>query len=122
MKDKYNMTVQENILLAKRNIVNNIYSSAKLEGLNVTFPEIYAIFEKAKMENVDISTVSTILNLKHAWQFLLSNLDKKIDLEFIKQIHSEVAKDEALFWGELRNGNVGIAGTDYIPPFLILMK
>lgn len=116
MKDKYNMTVQENILLAKRNIVNNIYSSAKLEGLNVTFPETYAIFEKAKMENVDISTVSTILNLKHAWQFLLSNLDKKIDLEFIKQIHSEVAKDEALFWGELRNGNVGIAGTDYIPP------
>ena len=68
LKDKYNMTAQENIFLAKRNVVENIYNSAKLEGLNITFPETYAIFEKARLSNVDISTVNTILNLKHAWQ------------------------------------------------------
>lgn len=116
MQDKYSMTTKENIILAKRNVVDTIYNSAKLEGLNVTFPETYAIYEKAQVKNIDISTVSTILNLKHAWQYLLKNIEKPLNLEFIKAIHNEVAKDEALTWGELRTGKVGVSGTDYIPP------
>lgn len=116
MNNKYNMTLSQNIAYAKRNLVDSIYNSAKLEGLNVTFPETYTILEKAKMQNVDISAVSTILNLKHAWQFLLKNIEEPITLDFIKDLHYEIAKDEALAWGELRTGRVGIGGTDYIPP------
>lgn len=116
MNDKFNMTLSQNIAYAKRNLVDSIYNSAKLEGLNVTFPETYTILEKAKMQNVDISAVSTILNLKHAWQFLLKNIEEPITLDFIKDLHYEIAKDEALAWGELRTGRVGIGGTDYIPP------
>ena len=116
MNNKYNMTLSQNIAYAKRNLVDSIYNSARLEGLNVTFPETYTILEKAKMQNVDISTVSTILNLKHAWQFLLKNIEEPITLDFIKDLHYEIAKDEALAWGELRTGRVGIGGTDYVPP------
>ena len=116
MNDKFNMTLSQNIAYAKRNLVDSIYNSAKLEGLNVTFPETYTILEKAKMQNVDISAVSTILNLKHAWQFLLKNIEEPITLDFIKDLHYEIAKDEALAWGELRTGRVGIGGTDYVPP------
>ena len=116
MNDKFNMSLSQNIAYAKRNLVDSIYNSAKLEGLNVTFPETYTILEKAKMQNVDISTVSTILNLKHAWQFLLKNIEEPITLDFIKDLHYEIAKDEALAWGELRTGRVGIGGTDYVPP------
>ena len=116
MNDKFNMTLSQNIAYAKRNLVDSIYNSAKLEGLNVTFPETYTILEKAKMQNVDIAAVSTILNLKHAWQFLLKNIEEPITLDFIQDLHYEIAKDEALAWGELRTGRVGIGGTDYIPP------
>ena len=116
MNDKFNMTLSQNIAYAKRNLVDSIYNSAKLEGLNVTFPETYTILEKAKMQNVDISAVSTILNLKHAWQFLLKNIEEPITLDFIKDLHYEIAKDEALAWGELRTGRVDIGGTDYVPP------
>lgn len=116
MIDKFNMTLSQNIAFAKRNLVDSIYNSAKLEGLNVTFPETYTILEKAKMQNVDISSVSTILNLKHAWQFLLKHIEDPITLDFIKTLHNEIAKDEALAWGELRTGRVGIGGTDYVPP------
>ena len=116
MNNKFKMTVPQNIAFAKRNLVDSIYNSARLEGLNVTFPETYTILEKAKMQNVDISTVSTILNLKHAWQFLLKNIKEPITLDFIKDLHYEIAKDEALAWGELRTGRVGIGGTDYVPP------
>ena len=37
MNNKYNLTIEENIFLAKRNIVDNIYSNARIDGLNVTF-------------------------------------------------------------------------------------
>ncbi len=41
---KYNLTVDENIFIAKRNIIDYIWKSAKLEGLSVTFPDTEAIF------------------------------------------------------------------------------
>lgn len=116
MKDKYNMSLKENVFLAKRNLVENIYSNARVEGLNTTFPETYAIVEKANLNNVDISTVSVILNLKHAWQFVLNNIQEPLDLDYICEVHNEVAKDEALSWGKLRTGKVAISGTNYVPP------
>lgn len=36
MKNKYNLTLEQNIFLAKRNLVDNVYSNAKMEGINVT--------------------------------------------------------------------------------------
>ena len=72
--------------------------------------------EKLEIENADISEVATILNLKHSWQYILSNIDKDLDLDYLLKVHEEVAKDEALFWGESRTGNVGVSGTDYVPP------
>lgn len=116
MIDKFNMTIEQNISLAKRNLVENIYHSAQFEGLNITFSETYAIIEKAVLEKIDISVVSTILNLKHAWQYLFKEIATPITLHLIKRINDDVAKDEALTWGELRTGKVRIAGTDYAPP------
>ncbi|MSS78812.1 Fic family protein [Anaerococcus sp. WCA-380-WT-2B] len=116
MKDKYNLSKKENVFLAKRNIVDYIWKSAKLEGINITLPETQAIFDKLKLQNVDISDVNTVLNLKHAWQFILKNLDDELNLDYICKINYEVSKDESLDWGVLRYGKVGISGTDYIPP------
>ena len=116
MTDKFNMTIEQNISLAKRNLVENIYHSAQLEGLNVNFSETYAIIEKAVLEKIDISVVSTILNLKHAWQYIFKEIATPITLHLIKRINDDVAKDETVTWGELRTGKVRIAGTDYVPP------
>lgn len=115
MKDKFQLTQKENIFLAKRNIVDSIWKSANLEGINITFPETNAIYEKLKVKEVDISEVNTILNLKHAWKEILNTIDEELNLEYICKIHNEVAKDEALTWGKLRTGTVGISGTNYIP-------
>ncbi|MDD7306480.1 MAG: Fic family protein [Peptoniphilaceae bacterium] len=116
--DKYKMSQKENILYAKRNIIDYIYNSAKLEGLKVTFPQTQAIYNKLKIDNtsVDFDEVNKILNLKHAWQYIIKNIDKEINLGFISRVHEEVAKDEALEWGKIRTGQVSISGTYYIPP------
>ena len=45
MENKYNLTLEQNIFLAKRNLVDNIYSNARMEGLNVTFPQTKTILD-----------------------------------------------------------------------------
>lgn len=39
LKDKYNMSAEENVLYEKRNMVDSIWKSANLEGISVTFSE-----------------------------------------------------------------------------------
>ncbi len=39
------MTQEENIFFAKRNLVDTIWKSANLEGVNVTFPETQMIID-----------------------------------------------------------------------------
>ena len=43
------------------------------------------------------------------------NIKEKVTLDFILKVNSYVSRNESLSWGELRTGNVGISGTDYIP-------
>ena len=51
---KYNLTLQENVFLAKKKIVENIYSNARIEGCNVTFPETRDNFRRRKCGNCKI--------------------------------------------------------------------
>jgi hypothetical protein len=39
-----------------------------------------------------------------------------VTLPFICKLNEFVARNEALEWGVLRTGSVGISGTDYVPP------
>ena len=116
MLDRYHMTKEENIFLAKRNIVDSIYSSAKIEGLNVTFPETQALYDGVNVGRLTMDEIDTIRNLKRAWQFLIKHIEAKFDLAFISRINEEVARDESLNWGSLRTGKVVISGTEYVPP------
>ena len=116
-EDKYKMTQKDNILFAKRNIVDSIYSEAKLEGINVTFPSAYAIFNGRAVAGLSVDDTIKINNLKHAWEFILSTLDYPIDLRFIRQINSEVGKGVVFREGLLRETEVRIGGTTWKPPF-----
>jgi len=116
MTDKYNLTLEQNSFLAKKLIAESIYNSAKLEGCNVTFPDTQTILDGMSVPNIKISDIECVLNLRDAWNFLLKNLEQPFDLGFACKINSFVSRNESLEWGVLRNGNVGISGTDYVPP------
>lgn len=115
IKDKYNLTIEQNIFLAKRNLVDNIYSNARMEGLNITFPETKTILEGINVPNLKIDEIQCILNLRDAWRYTINNINEKFDLSFICKINELVARNESISWGTLRNGNVEITGTEYIP-------
>ena len=115
MKDKYHLTKDQNLFLAKKVLVSNIYNSARLEGINITYPDTKTVLEGVNVSTLKLDEINCILNLRDAWNFTLSNINKEINLEYICKVNSLVSRNESLEWGVLRNGCVGINGVDYIP-------
>ena len=115
MKNKYNLTQEQNIFLAKRNLVDNIYANAKMEGLNVTFPQTKTILEGINVPTLKIDEIQCILNLRDAWNYTINNINEEFNINFICKINEFVARNESIEWGKLWNGNVSITGTSYIP-------
>lgn len=115
MENKYNFTLEQNIFLAKRNLVDNIYSNARMEGLNVTLSQIKTILDGINVPELKIDVIQCILNLRDAWKFVINNINETFDINFICKVNELVARNESISWGTLRNGKVEITGTDYIP-------
>lgn len=115
MENKYYLTKEQNVFLAKKVLVSNIYNSARLEGINTTYLDIKAILEGVNVPTLKLDEINCILNLRDAWNFTLSNIDTEVSLDFICKVNSYVSRNESLEWGVLRNGRVGINGVDYIP-------
>ena len=113
--DKYKLSKEENIFLAKKMLVSSIYSSAKIEGLNVTFPETQTILDGINVSKVKLDDITCILNLRDAWNYVINNIDEEVNLDFICMVNAFVSRNESLEWGKLRSGKVGISGTSYVP-------
>lgn len=115
MENKYNLSLEQNIFLAKRNLVDNVYANARMEGLNITFPETKTILEGINVSNLKIDEIQCVLNLRDAWKYVINNIEEEFNLEFICKVNELVARNESISWGKLRNGNVQITGTKYVP-------
>lgn len=115
LKDKYDMTMQENILYAKRNIVDSIWKSANLEGIPVTFPETQAIYDGSNVAHLRIDEIQAINNLKHAWQYIIFSMESSMNLNFIESIHAFVGANLIEQPGKLRAYDVSMGGTKWKP-------
>ena len=115
MEPKYHMTQKENVFLAKRNIVDYIWKSANLEGIGVTYPDTQAIYNGMSVSGYTIEDINAVNDLKYAWQFLLEHMNEKIDLAFIKKVHTLLGKYTVINAGILRQYEVRIGGTDWTP-------
>ena len=47
---------------------------------------------------------------------LLNTVNEEVTFEYWCKLNEYIARNEALEWGKLRTGTVGISGTDYEPP------
>jgi len=57
--------------LAKKLLAENIYNTAKLEGVNTTFPETEAMLDGINVPGAELDDIQVILNLRDAWRELL---------------------------------------------------
>lgn len=115
--NKYNLTKEQNIALARRNVIESIYRSAKLEGIAVTFPQTEAIYNGVNVGTLKVDDVLIINNLKYAWQFLFESMEyPKVDYAYICEINRIIgANNLFLNSGFLRKENVNIGGTAWQP-------
>ena len=114
--DKYHLTPEQSIFLAKKLWDENIYCGMKMENRAVTFPQTRTILNGVNVPGVQLDDIQAILNMRDAWRYLFSTVDESVTLDYMCKLNEFIARNEALVWGKLRTGSVGISGTDYIPP------
>ena len=112
---KYSMTLENNILWAKRNLVDSIWKSANLEGISVTYPDTQVICEGMSVAGHSIDEINAVNDLKHAWHYLLENIRQPVTLDFMKQLHLHLGKFTVINAGSIRWHDVCINGTDWMP-------
>ena len=116
MKDKYNMSLEDNIFFAKRKLVDNIYKSANLEGIAVTFADTYAFMNNVNTGNISVDDMLKLKGLKDGWEYVINHVNEELTIDFIKKIHFEVCKGQNIHpLGEFRDKGVGITGTSWRP-------
>ena len=114
--DKYHLTPEQSLFLAKKKWDENVYCGMKMENRAVTFPQTKTILEGVNVPNVQLDDIQAILNMRDAWRYLLGSIQEPITLAYICKLNEYIARNEALEWGKLRTGRVSISGTEYIPP------
>ena len=113
--------VMLNLDFARANMKANIYDQAVLEGVATTYPQTETIIENGIVSGMTATDVQKILNLKHAWEFIL---DKDV-LNYPTGYHilCHIAKlvNEGFYsdGGRIRGVPVTIGGTSYVPPLPI---
>jgi len=110
--------VMMNLEFVRVNLKANIYDQAVLEGVATTFPQTEDILENGRISGVSASDVQKILNLKHAWEFVL---DKDViaypsDFSILCRIAGLVNEGFYQDGGRIRGVPVAIGGTAYVPP------
>ena len=121
MQDKYNLTREQNVFIAKRNIVDYIWKSANLEGIAVTYPETQTIYDGGIINGLTVDNIIAINNLKYAWQFILESDAFEYSYNVLCYIHKLVTDKLVLEQnlGKLRTTPVSIGGTKWQPQFPI---
>ena len=121
IENKFHLTREENIFIAKRNIVDYIWKSANLEGIGVTYPETQTIYDGGVVNGHTVDSIIAIHNLKYAWQFILENEIDEYDYKVICYLHKLVADKLVLeqTLGKIRTTPVNIGGTTWKPAFPI---
>lgn len=107
-----------NIDLARRNLVDSIYKQAMLEGVATTYSDTETLINGGKVNDMTAIDVQKVINLKHAWEFILSNgvIEYPSNYNIVSQINAIVEEGMSYNAGKIRNVPVTIGGCVYIPP------
>ena len=107
-----------NLDFARVNMKSNIYDQAVLEGVATTFPQTEEILENGTVSGMTADDVQKILNLKHAWEFILDKDVIQAESNYYLLCHIAKLVNEGFFYdgGRIRGVPVTIGGTKYVPP------
>jgi hypothetical protein len=116
--NELSVRVNQNIDFARANMKANIYDQAVLEGVATSFPQTAEIIDNGIVNGMTATDVQKILNLKHAWEFILDKdvIASKTDYYLLCHIAKLVNEGFFMDGGRIRGVPVTIGGTSYTPP------
>ena len=121
VEEKLSLDVEKNIDFAKRHLVDSIYKQAILEGVATTYADTESILEGGKVNNMTSDDIMKIVNLKHAWEFILNKNVILSPTDFVLLCEINKLIEEGFYYsaGSLRSVPVTIGGTKWQPPLPI---
>jgi len=107
----------QNLDFARANMKANIYDQAVLEGVATSFSQTEEIIENGKVNGMTATDIQKILNLKHAWEFILDQDVIQARSDYYVFCHIARLVNEGFFadGGRIRGVPVTIGGSSYIP-------
>lgn len=117
IEEELSEKVELNIDFAKRHLVNTIYNQAILEGVATTFADTESIIEGGKVNNMTSEDVLKIINLKHAWEFILNKnvILSKSNFALLCEINKIVEESFYYSAGKVRSVPLSIGRTTWKP-------
>ena len=108
----------KNIEFARVHMKINIHDQAVLEGILASFSQTENIILDGKVMGIKATDVQKILNLKHAWEFILDKdvISSKSDYYMLSHIAKLVNEGFFLDGGRIRGVPITTSGSSYIPP------
>ena len=117
IEEELSEKVEQNIDFAKRHLVDTIYKQAILEGVATTFADTESIIEGGKVNNMTSEDIMKIVNLKHAWEFILNKnvILSDTNLALLCEINKMIEEGFYYSAGKVRNVSVTIGVTTWKP-------
>lgn len=113
--------VLQNLDFARANMKSNIYDQAILEGVATSYPQTEDIIDNGTVNGMTANDIQKILNLKHAWEFILDADVAQANTDYYLLCHIAKLVNEGFFadGGKIRGVPMKIGGSSYIPPIPI---
>lgn len=117
LKDKYKIDIEENIWIAKRLLVDSVYSSANLEGIAVTFAQTQDILNNVNVANLTPKDINKVCCLRDAWEYLIEYIHDDLNVGYLMNVHELIARFDVpySYLGKIRTDDVIISGTNWRP-------
>ena len=114
------MTKSEVLADAKKVLADLVFNMTAHEGNPMTQPEVQTlVVDGITVGGYRISDSEQVSNIALGWRELIRLVESnrfEVNKEIITDLHSIYAKNEALTWGDFRERQVTISGTEYMPP------
>ena len=107
------------VFRAKKALEGLVYDAVRLEGNPFTFPEVKTLLEGTTVGGHRVADAEQVLNTAESWRELFALVEDgsfALTTDVACSLHGIAARDEALEWGALRTGRIGVAGTNMVIP------
>ena len=117
LDSNFSEQVALNIDFAKKHMADTIYTQAILEGVATTLLDTENIIDGGIVNNMSVSDIMKIVNLKHAWEFILDKnvIKTKTNYSILCTINKLVEEGFYYNAGIIRSTPVKIGGTSWTP-------